>query len=67
MADFSLWTRAQKIAGRTTRGFLRESLNPAVSKNLKKYVSQALGTLSGGSPFTTGTGNAGVALSNVVQ
>jgi hypothetical protein len=26
MADFSLWTRAQKIAGRTTREFLRESL-----------------------------------------
>jgi len=23
MADFSLWTRAQKIAGRTTREFLR--------------------------------------------
>ena len=40
MGDFSLWTRAQTIAGRTTRELLRESLTLlTVRKNLKKYVS----------------------------
>lgn len=40
LADFSSWTRAQKIAGRTKREFLRESLTLLIiSKNLKKYES----------------------------
>jgi hypothetical protein len=40
MADFSLRTRAQKIAGYTTRELLRKSSTLLmVHKNLKKYVS----------------------------
>jgi hypothetical protein len=40
MRDFSLWPRAQKIAGHTTRELLRESLTLLiVRKNLKKYGS----------------------------